>query len=314
MDRTLPAISVVICTFDEKRADQLRQSVTSLDVQTRPPDEVVIVVDHNSRLEDFAREEFRSATVRRNVYEPGLSGARNSGTRHARGEVIAFLDDDAWASPTWLEALLRAFDDPRTIGAGGNAAAAWLGVRPKWFPEEFLWVLGCSYRGLPAGVAPIRNPLGSNMAFRRVAFEKVGGFRSDLGRVGSVPLGAEETEFSIRVQSAFPESRVMYVPEAVVYHAVPPQRATVSYFIRRCYGEGLSKAHLRRLAGSTRALAAERGYLTTTIPSALTRTLACGEMKQASALIAGVAVTGIGFLVGTLRRSRVGRATGGRRS
>ena len=91
------------------------------------------------------------------------------------------------------------FQDPTVIGAGGAATPAWAAEPPSWFPVEFYWVVGCSYRGLPERRAVVRNPLGCNMAFRKRAFSQVGGFRSDFGRVGANPIGVEETEFSLSV-------------------------------------------------------------------------------------------------------------------
>lgn len=294
------AVSVVICTYSDARWPQLVRCVRSVYRQTRQPQDVVIVVDHNPELEERARSQFTRASVVPNTAKQGLSGARNTGARAARGEIIAFLDDDAWADPAWLDQLASGFDDPGTMGAGGHATAAWVVGRPSWFPAEFYWVVGCSYRGLPARRAPVRNPLGCNMAFRRIAFERVGGFRSDFGRVGARPIGVEETEFSVRVQSAFPGSDVLYIPEALVYHEVPAQRGTWSYFIRRCYGEGLSKAHLRRVAGSRHALSAERRYVVATIPSGLMRSLRRMQLRRSAALVIGVAVTAFGFVLGSV--------------
>jgi glycosyltransferase involved in cell wall biosynthesis len=233
----------------------------------------------------------------------GLSGARNTGVAVANGDLIAFLDDDAVADPDWLAALLRAFDDPGVVGAGGSATPDWSAERPSWFPEEFDWVIGCSYRGLPERTASVRNVLGCNMAFRGDVFATLGGFRSDFGRVGTTPIGAEETEFCIRVTNHDASWRVVYVPTARVQHHVPAVRATCRYFLRRCYGEGLSKAHLRRVAGVRRGLASEGQYATRTLPSGMGHLLRRGRVRKATMIAVGFSATAAGFVAGTLHRS-----------
>jgi len=156
--------------------------------------------------------------------------------------VIAFLDDDATAEPGWLAALMAPYADLEVAGTGGVAEPRWPTQRPSWFPPEFDWVIGCSYLGLPEVAGPIRNFIGANMSFRKSAFDAAGLFRSDIGRVGTLPLGCEETEFSIRLSSALPGSVLMHVPESRVRHRISADRTEPRYFLRRCFAEGLSKA------------------------------------------------------------------------
>src|SRR4051794_5862320 len=110
---TLPAASVVVCAYTERRWDDLRAAVASVAAQTVPALEVVVVCDHNPSLLARVRRELPDAVARANTGERGLSGARNTGVRAARGEVIAFLDDDAVAAPDWLQRLLEPYGDPR---------------------------------------------------------------------------------------------------------------------------------------------------------------------------------------------------------
>ena len=209
--RVPPRISVVICAYTDRRWDSLVDALASAEAQDPAPHEVLVVIDHNDDLLTHAIDAFPRARVFANDDARGLSGARNTGVRHATGEIIAFLDDDARARPSWLRALARAFEDPTVIGAGGVAFPAWESRAPAWIPSEFLWVVGCSYRGLPMTRAEIRNPIGANMAFRRSVLEGVGGFTDGIGRVGRTPLGCEETELSIRARAAT-GGRIVQIP------------------------------------------------------------------------------------------------------
>src|SRR5581483_7826900 len=97
-------------------------------------------------------------------------------------DAIAFLDDDAAADPSWLAELLRGYQERDVLGVGGRIDPAWSTKRPRWFPEEFAWVVGCTYRGIPSHPSPVRNLIGANMSLRRSVFDAVGGFRTELGR------------------------------------------------------------------------------------------------------------------------------------
>src|SRR3954452_14161973 len=141
--------SVIVCVYTEDRRDQIEAAIESLRAQRRTPAEIEVVVDHKAALYERLRAPHPGLIVVENMHERGLSGARNTGVEATSGDVIVFLDDDARADAEWLEAMLETFeDDPRVAGAGGLVVPDWTDRAPSWFPEEFLWVVGCSYRGL----------------------------------------------------------------------------------------------------------------------------------------------------------------------
>lgn len=315
---TRPSASVVICAYTAVRLTVLQSAASAVREQLRDGDELLVVVDHNEQLLETLVSALvpdgESVRVLVNDNPPGLSGARNAGIAEARGELVVFLDDDAVPRPGWLAQLIRAFAEPSVIGAGGVAAARWETRRPAWLPEEFLWVVGCSYRGLSQAPAEIRNPIGANMAFRRSVIRQAGGFTDGLGRIGRVPLGCEETELSIRATRAS-GGRILQQPTAVVDHLVTTERMRVGYFLRRCWAEGISKAFVTMLAGSDAALASERRYTTRTLPAGLLVGLRDGlggdrsGFGRAAAILVGLAVTAAGFVRGsvTARAARTGR-------
>jgi glycosyltransferase involved in cell wall biosynthesis len=300
-------VSVVICCYTEERWDDTLAAVASVQAQSPPPGEVVVVVDHNDVLLDRLRRALPGVTVTPNVEQQGLAGARNSGIAVATGDVVAFLDDDATAAPGWLSRLTAAYDE-RVLGVGGGVVAQWPDARPAWFPPEFDWVVGCSYTGLPTEIAPVRNFIGANMSLRREAFDAVGGFAHALGRVGKHPAGCEETELCIRAARAFPGSTFVYDPAALVSHRVTSDRVRWAYFRRRCFAEGISKSVVARLAGSDAALQTERAYVRRVLPTGVARglrQLARGRaagLGQSLAIMAGVATTTAGYARGRLAR------------
>jgi GT2 family glycosyltransferase len=303
----MTSVSVVVCTYAEQRQADVLDNLRALEEQTLQPLEIVLVVDHNPALLERLEQETTGATVVANQGNRGLSGARNTGIAAARGDLVAFLDDDAVAAPDWVEALFAAYS-PGVLGVGGRIEPDWATVRPGWFPAEFDWVVGCSYRGLPESRAAVRNLIGANMSFRRELLETVGGFSEALGRVGSVPTGCEETELCLRMSRRWPQGEFVYEPRARVFHRIPVQRARVSYFLARCRGEGRSKAILASRLGSAPALAAERSHLRRTLPRALAREFRLflrgrpAGLLASCAIAAGVASAGFGYCSARLRR------------
>ena len=300
-------ISVVICAYTEARWDDLLAAIASIDAQRHPALETTVVIDHNAALRQRLGREVPGVAVIENVEQRGLSGARNSGVRVARGDVVAFLDDDAFAAPDWLEHLAARYADPMVVGAGGSIVPVWERGRPRWFPEEFLWVIGCTYRGMPERTTAVRNVIGANMSFRREVLESVGGFTSGIGRLGSRPLGGEETELSIRALRRWPGRTIIFEPAASVHHRAPASRRTLRYFHSRCYAEGLSKAVISKHVGVGDALAVERGYAIRVLGSGVVRNLADGFRRgdvhafmRAVVIATGLAATTAGYIVGSI--------------
>lgn len=297
-----PTISVVVCAFTRERLEVMGEAIAALRAQTLPPHEVVLVIDHAPELLEEVRELWPDLKIVANRERQGLSGARNTGVAEAGGEVVAFLDDDAIPAPDWLEKLAAAYADPKVLGAGGTVRPRWLEGKPAWFPPEFDWVVGCTHSGMPQQLEPVRNLVGANMSFRRAPLLEVGGFSHDLGRVGTLPVGCEETDLSIRVHQRWPEAEILYDPAAEVEHVVPPARGKVRYFLDRCRAEGRSKAVLTGMVGSDDGLSSERSYVRRTLPLGFLRDLGAvfrgdlGGLGRATMIVVGLAATSVDYL------------------
>ena len=298
-----PSVSVVICAYTDARRGDLRRACESVQRQLQPDDELIVVIDHNDTLLTWAACTLTGVRVLASTGRPGLSGARNTGVATSGRDVVAFLDDDAIARPGWLDALRDVLRDEAVSAVGTQVLPRWVGGRPpRWFPEEFGWVVGCGYLGLPTRRSVIRNPIGASMAVRRSAFGVAGAFSDLVGRVGALPVGCEETEFCIRVSKALPDTIVVHEPDAAVDHTVPFTRQTVRYFLRRCYHEGRSKWAVTQLSGARAGLAAERRYVRSVLPRGVLRGLGQGvrrldvfALAKAGAIVAGLTATVAGY-------------------
>ena len=298
-------ISVIICAYTEERWNDLVAAVASVQQQTVPCRDIIIVIDHNPRLLQRAQEQWPTLIVTENKQAQGLRGARNCGVTLAQGEIIAFLDDDAVAIPNWLLFLTEGYADAQVLGTGGAVTPAW-DNKPSWFPEEFYWVVGCTYRGMPQTNAVLRNPIGANMSFRREVFDTIGDFGGDVMNIGAVHVGGcEETELGIRVHQHWPQHKILYSPQANVFHHVPQKRTNWHYFWSRCHAEGVAKVSLMQNVGED-ALASERSYALQALPKGILRGLTDAlfhsdptGLARAEAIVVGLTATLVGYARGT---------------
>jgi len=262
-----PMMTAVICTHN--RAAYLAKALDSLLVQTAAQSTFrILVLDNGSSdtTRDVLEEALRRRPDVRCVREErlGLSIARNRAIAETATPYIAFLDDDAIASPLWVERLLQCFTrlSPRPVAVGGPIQLLWEAPRPEWLPDSLLGYLGRMERSGGSGYLDLgRQPIfGGNMAFDRRVLLDVGGFNVALGRVGKRLLSGEE----IMLQQQLHERGAIgyYDEQASVKHHVMADRLSKPWFYRRIYWDGMSRARINiemhRLHGSRRLMKALR--------------------------------------------------------
>jgi glucosyl-dolichyl phosphate glucuronosyltransferase len=298
--------TVVMATYDERRWSFLARAVESLLSGPDRPRQVVICVDQNTELCERIRATWPQVTPVLNTNGRGASVTRNMGAEFADTRFIAFLDDDIRVHDGWLPRLLEPFADPAVVGTGGGVVAGWQSGRPNWFPEEFDWVVGASYRGMPTVQSPVRNVWSENMAVCTEAFRAVGGFREGFGKIDE-RNHPEDTDLCIRMAASVAGGKWVYAPDALAEHHVPLARASFSFFLRRNYHEGRGKVKMARLLGRQEKLQSERDYMRRTLPSGIFRGLFIlarhGDISgflKAGAIVSGILAAGIGAVSGIL--------------
>jgi glycosyltransferase involved in cell wall biosynthesis len=281
--------------------------VASIAAQTVRALETIVVVDHNPALAARTRARWPELLVAENLDEPGVSAARNAGIECASGAVVAFIDDDAIAAPDWVESMLRVYRDQTVMAVGGAIEPLWQLGQPGWFPDEFGWVVGCGYTGLPESPTEVRNVIGTNMSFRRELFAGIGGFDSGIGQVGARSgRRCDETELCVRAGQRWPDRKIVHDPRVRVAHRVPETRSRLRYFVSRCYWEGKSKALISERVGQRAALSSELRYATRILPAGVVhglRDAILGDrsgLGRAAAIVTGLTATSAGFLAARL--------------
>jgi len=261
-------ITVIVCTYNRcqtlaKALDSIAASTLSNSVEWE-----VLVIDNNSRdgtrevVEDFCG---RYPSRFRYRFEPheGKSYALNTGIREARGDILAFMDDDLTVEPTWLESLTAALGDGEWAGAGGRTLLARSFSPPRWLALEGQYGLGGVVAPLfDRGDTPCilsEAPYGANMAFQKKMFEKYGLFRTDLGPSPNrdTPRPNEDTEFGRRLLAA--GERLRYEPSAIAYHPLPENRIRKGYFLGWWFDYG--RAMVREWGRGPDVLGIPRPYL-----------------------------------------------------
>jgi glucosyl-dolichyl phosphate glucuronosyltransferase len=260
-------ITVVLCTYN--RCQSLAKTLESIVVSKLPEHiewEVVVVDNHSSDqtrgvIEDFQR---RYSGRFRYVFEAerGLSAARNAGIRSARGDIIAFTDDDLTVEPTWLWNLVCPLSNGEWSGVGGRILPEQKMTPPRWLALEGKYGMGgVLFAHFDLGDKPCeldRPPYGANMAFRKAMFEKHGVFRTDLGPSPGNEIRNDDTEFGRRLMAA--GERLRYEPSAVVYHEIPKHRVSKSYFLKWWFDYG--RAQAREAGRRPRIAGIPRHYIT----------------------------------------------------
>jgi glycosyltransferase involved in cell wall biosynthesis len=240
-------VSVAIATYN--RAGEVEKTLAGLSGldTTGCADHEILVVDNNSKDETRATVERwlpRFGGRLRYVREErqGLSHARNRAIDAAAYEVVAYLDDDVDVDPRWLRSLCDAYASGDVAGVGGRAYLVYPGPKPRWLGEPIEGLLTRVELGperRPAGVGEL---FGVNLSFRKDWLRRAGGFRTDIGRIGTTLFGGEDDDMIERVAAL--GGTILYEPAAVVGHRVPPARLSRKWFWNRCFWGHVSAPRL----------------------------------------------------------------------
>ncbi len=314
------SVSLVVPCYSLERAADILSLLDSVDRQTVPVDELLVVVQKSEPLFDLVRQRLSSMRVSesRAIYldaEPRVSMARNHAVRQSRGDVVAFVDDDAVLAENWCTETKRFYTQyPDAAGVAGAILPLWDTLSMAWFPRELYWMLSCTYWRSDTPQV-VRNGYGANMSFRRVAFENGRLFSEALGisgwgSTGWHGVGGEEPEFSRRVTRQTGR-HIYFVSDIIVWHRVRRYRLALSALMRRAYWEGRFKAAFRREGErSERTLETERRLLELLLRSGLKRLWSVASeprlaLRQQGIVCVSLACVGAGFIEGTARRTRI---------
>ena len=239
-------ISIVICTYNR---DKYLGTTLSMIASCKLPSggyELVLVDNNCTDSTSEICREFASSHPEisfKYVLESnqGLSYARNRGISESAGDVIVFLDDDAFVSENYLQRLeVRLSEFPDAAAFGGRIRPLFEnGAAPGWLCRWTRSWLSALDMGDEPKVFSKGYPIGANMGFRRSALELCGGFDTRLGRTGKNLMGGEEKDIFLRLMGK--GFKVLYFPDVEVQHVIPESRTTREYIVRFAKGVGCSE-------------------------------------------------------------------------
>lgn len=248
-------VTVLICTWNNCLS--LRSTLQSLQELIVPHGltwELVVVNNNCTDGTDDVLQEFEQLLPLRRVFEsvPGVSRARNTGTSHARGALLLFTDDDVQVDRNWMSALVKAADDSPHHAYFGGA------IRPLFEPGVPNWVK--RYQSTLTGMLCTLDrgpetrsfttsdfPYGPNMAVRREALCNAA-FDENVGRKGNEQIRGCESSLFLALEKAGATGG--WVPEAVVHHRIPANRATLGYLWKYYYGSGQYGVRMKFISDS----------------------------------------------------------------
>src|SRR5712692_5948951 len=240
-------VSVLIST--RNRASSLRQTLESLfhPANLESSDWEVVVIDNDS--DDNTSEVCRDFRERFSQHfrflvekKRGKRNALNTGIAAARGDVLAFTDDDVLCAPDFLQAIRLVFDEYAPDGVQGRVLLDCKGGWPEWLDSHL--ALTVAFRDCGDDVIELQGTLfGCNMVVRAEVFRKIGGFSPELGP-GAIGL-AEDTELTFRMRQD--GCRLIYAPQIVVRHQLSRDRLTKSFLRERFFQNGRAEAYFAPL-------------------------------------------------------------------
>jgi GT2 family glycosyltransferase len=248
-------LSIIVTSYTEKRLKDLIDLIESIKLQRYPRTEIIIVIERSKELYCKVRShiidsEMKNAMVIFSPNELGISEARNLGVKYAKGDIVAFTDDDAVLFPNWAEEIVKAFSQQdNIIGVTGPVLPLWEDKSLKWFPEEFYWIIGCT--AWREWKREVDYGWGVNMSFRREVFETslfTEAFTKgahDKGKIG--PVG-DDREFVLNVRRKTTRP-ILYNPNAKVWHKVRRYKIMPSFIRRYAYWQGFSDALFKSAYG-----------------------------------------------------------------
>ncbi len=244
--RSQPKLSIVVCTFN--RENYIETTLQHLIQQNIDKQLVEIVIVNNNSTDHT--EEICKQLIDQHPAEPiryfleknqGHSYSRNRGIQESKGELIAFIDDDAFVQPDFSEQILRFFENNHAaMVIGGKIIPVYETGEPPWMSRFLLPLVSALDMG--DHVKPFKGrkfPIGANVIFRRSVFDRYGLFNVALGRIGSGLAGGDEKELILRLKAD--QTPIYYVPSVVVRHIIPEKRLSLAYIKGLARGVGHSE-------------------------------------------------------------------------
>lgn len=241
-------ISVIICTYNrDKFLPIALNSLTNQTLDKKVYEIIIVNNNSNDNTEKISKEFITDHPELNFKYfvekNQGLSFSRNRGFRESKGDIIVYIDDDAFATKDYLKNMIHFFtDNPNVSAIGGKVIPVYKNNKeePRWL-SKYIWgiVTKVDMGNKVSEFPDNKYPAGCNMVIKRDVLQSVGLFDTNLGRKGRIGLASEEKDIFFRMRNA--DLHIYYVPDIPVYHNIDDHRLEYDYIKKLCIGIGLSE-------------------------------------------------------------------------
>ncbi len=243
-------LSIIICTYN--RVLFLPDALLSLTKQTVDKREFEIIVINNNSTDateqvslqfekDYPEYSFQYHIEK----SQGLSYARNKGIEVAKGDLIAFIDDDAIAEPEYVAEILNVVESyPEMDSFGGKVLPIYPDKKePAWMSKYIQGVVSKVDYGEKTGPFDKKKyPVGCNMIFRKELFEELGGFNVDL------KYRSDDKFIFLKLREH--NKTILYAPKIIVHHNIDASRLTYDFLVKLCVQIGATEKIRLKDSGS----------------------------------------------------------------
>lgn len=240
-------LSIIICTYN--RSKYIYRTLEKIACNDFPCDKYEIVLVNNNSTDatseecarfnrDYPRVDFHCFIE----LQQGLSYARNRGIAESRGEVLIFLDDDAFVCADYLQKMQHYLEQYPQVKAFGGKIKPYYesGAAPDWMSKwSYSWVSALDKGNKVCTFRHKEFPIGANMGIYRMLLDECGVFNTNLGRTGNNLMGGEEKDLFSRFRAS--GYKLFYFPEISVEHCIPESRLTRDFIDRLATGVGKSE-------------------------------------------------------------------------
>lgn len=236
-------VSIIVCTLNMPTLKECLESIYS---QTYEDFEVIIVSPNNdieTRILEFGGTKFGDIKFLISD-KASVSRQRNMGIKHARGEIVAFIDDDSIANKDWILNLMKNYTNEDIMCVGGKIIPRFSGKvsdELKKLPDGIFkgfvgWTVIESENSTEINIPAL---WASNISFRKEVFEIIGGFDEELGKTPDKLMCEEEIDIQAKILNK--GYKIIYEPKSIVTHIVDSKKLTKNYFIKRAFWQGFSE-------------------------------------------------------------------------
>ena len=241
-----PLVSFIICTYN--RDAYIEKALRCVANQKTEATRFELIVIDNKSTDSTAsicsrlQAEFTNINFHYYLEEnQGLSHARNRGIKEAQGEILVYLDDDAFIDDNYCEKLISFYQSNSEVSCtGGKTIPLFENGKPTWMSNYLLPLVAAVDLGEKAKPFPFNQfPIGANMAVRKSVVTLVGLFDVNLGRKGKNLQGGEEKDFFNRIRAL--GHIPWYLPDTLAHHVIPASRMSKEFIRKQAHGIGFSE-------------------------------------------------------------------------